>query len=579
MISTTELEKPLTQEEKDLGLARAVYFYKPAEEVLKWLKMGASTSRTDVVLSKKYGPTGETVLAAAVRDSNRVAVPLLLEYGADPHVKSVEGNSVIIDAIANGSLDITSALLGKYPKLAELTFDDERGYHHANLLHRSIFSLSTFSVILRGDWGDLATSNQLVAYYLEKPGAQRPTQALTVRYPGNIPVAEKLLDAYKDLVLMKTQEGFSPLDVVFNPRAYRHCFWDVNGYESIRCTTPENDPNPNVLTFEIDLANRKGLDRFVNREDETPDFRPPVTVIFDFTELQKVLLARAERLPEYQALKIAGQAYGGVQALQHKQAALENGLEVMNARVNSLYQEVQNDHPHFEQIWDFKKNPLKALFYELSYKHIAIMMGAYQHMSTGLSQRTKNTKLDIASMIMSFVAGHIPSPFGIPFAFIAAGTGYLGDKQEQQRYKRIIALLPGNFHPMAQELAFQNTLFIEQHLKKVSTKLEDLSQQKIEALAKRCFVIAIYTIYTIRDKDIDSSVYASQPKETQLIQKIMQTLENSPFLMELIVEQAQEMGKISEFTPAYNAKCLKQGHNEKALDHFPKKRQKQCVVM
>jgi len=111
-----------------------------------------------------------------------------------------------------------------------------------------------------------------------------------------------LLKYDEKMMFMKTREGFSPWDVVFNPRAYQQHFFDVNGQSAIRCLTAPDDPNPHVLKFQIDLSDRHGDKRFSDTEAEYGINRPLVNVIFDFTALQNLFTCRVEQSLDLQVM-------------------------------------------------------------------------------------------------------------------------------------------------------------------------------------------------------------------------------------------------------------------------------------
>lgn len=311
MYSTVE-QGELTQAQKDYGLLDSIGFFEGQNDVEQWILKGANVNAIGV--NWRTGMTQEPPLALATRLHNYTAVEVLLAYKANPSERTKTGQPIILAAVNSGCHLSAEMLLKHSPALVDCRMH-QSGWHNMNLLHYSLLKLAPFSLIQHGEWESRDMQDLLIDYFDNEP-VQRPTHPLTVRYFGGLNMATALLNAHPRLFLLKTDEGVSPYDIVCNPRAYKDRFFDINGDETIRCLTAADDPNPNVLSFQVDLCNNIGMNRFVAADDNDP--RPPITVIFDFTKLQKLFRACAEKQVDFSLVQELHQHDKRLQVVQQQ---------------------------------------------------------------------------------------------------------------------------------------------------------------------------------------------------------------------------------------------------------------------
>ncbi len=296
---------PEDQEKINVALLDALLDRKGRELVTALLDQGADPNC--FAAPSEYEETEKTTpLALAVSVGCVTAVPLLLARGANPRGVTLSGSEIIDAAVIKGDWRIADAILKADKDLVKLVGDTD-SLHDENHLHRAIFALYPYSVIQDGVWESEEMQNTLIDYWDDIKPVEIPNRPLTVSYFGNTDMATVLLNHQEKMMFMKTQEGFSPWDVVFNPRAYQQYFVDVSGHNTIRCLTGANDPNPNVLTFQIDLCDRHGAKRFSIADLDYGINRPLVTVIFDFTRLQNLFKRYVEQSLDLQVLAQAQQ--------------------------------------------------------------------------------------------------------------------------------------------------------------------------------------------------------------------------------------------------------------------------------
>ncbi len=304
------------QEKINIALLDAIISLKGSAAVVSLLDQGADPNC--FAAPSEYEETEKTTpLALAVSIGCFSAVGPLLARGANPQGVTLSGQQIIDECVVNGNQRITDAVLKADKNLAILALNTD-DLHHQTHLHRSIFALYPYSIIQDGEWESPEIRKLLIAYWDDVKAVEVPDRPLTVSYFGNTDMATVLVEHQEKMMFMKTREGFSPWDIVFNPRAYQQHFFDVNGgssterldfhnHHTIRCLTEPNDPNPNVLKFQIDLSDRHGAKRFSIADLDYGINRPLVTVIFDFTRLQNLFRRYVERSSDLQFMAQAQQ--------------------------------------------------------------------------------------------------------------------------------------------------------------------------------------------------------------------------------------------------------------------------------
>ncbi len=469
------------------------------------LKEGANPNALSVKTSPGGRPTVNPPLISAIFVGEIDFVTALIAAGADVTLEGEGGESPINLAMSRGYHDMVAAILQKDPGIIT-----SAGF---NLVMQAILSFSPMALIKHSAL-EQSEYDALRAYYLGETTIPPDTSKRDIRYRGNIDVLRVLLKyptARPEILGKNRLKGGSatPWDLVQKPRPYIEDFLDegINVSGTLRCLTQPDDPEPGVLVFEVQFSPLGKI----------PTNPPPpwIRVRYDFSDLVKEFKPFVEQLCPSDT--IARQV-----------AAIHQELKVVR-------REVESNHPHFEAIQSL--SPMKGLHYDALNKHLFIMLQAYQMMSSGLMARNQKTWMDNGSTIMRFVAGHAPSPFGIPFGVFALGLAVVANRTEKKRYERIAHLLPKNMHPLAQELAYRITCAVEAKLLSASnpSSLDRLTTTQIEELAKRAFVIAIHTIHNLKDTDLEHGGSAAQKAE-QLAQRVLQAIGYSEFLDELVVK-------------------------------------------
>jgi hypothetical protein len=469
------------------------------------LREGANPNAVGIIRTLRGGrpskPSVNPPLISAIFVGEIDFVRALIAAGADVTLEGESGSPIFL-AISMGYHDMVEAILQKDPGIIVSA--------GGNLVMTAILSFSPMALLKHSSLKD-SDYDALRAYYLGERTTPPDTGEMLLNYAGNIDIIRVLLEypTARPKILGETElkaGSVTPWDLVHNPRPYIEDFLDeyINTSGTLRCLTQPDDPEPGVLVFEVQF----------NPLGKMPTDAPWIKLRYDFGYLMREFKPFVEQLCPSDT--IARQV-----------AAIHQELKVVR-------REVESNHPHFEAIQSL--SPMKGLHYDALNKHLFIMLQAYQMMSSGLMVRNQQTLMDNGSVIMDFVAGHVPSPFGIPFRVFALGLSIAADRTEKKRYQRIAALLPKNMHPVAQELAYRITCAIEAKLLSASkpSSLERLSAAQVEALAKRAFVVAIHTIHNLRDADIQHGNAAQ--KAEQLGQRVLEAVGSSAFLDELVLQ-------------------------------------------
>jgi len=467
------------------------------------LRDGANPNAIGVIRAPGGKPTANPPLIAAIFVGEIDFVTALIAAGADVTLEGESGSPVFL-AISGGYHDMVAAILQKDPGIITSA--------PHNLVMQAILSFSPMA-LMKHSGLEQSEYDGLRAYYLGETTTPPDTSKMDIDYSGNIDVLRVLLEypTARPEILGETIGNHadapgSPWDLVQNPRPYIEDFLDegINVSGTLRCLTQPDDPEPGVLVFEVQF----------NPLGKTPTNAPWIRIRYDFSDLVKEFKPFVDQLCPSDT--IARQV-----------AAIHQELKVIR-------REVESNHPHFEAIQSL--SPMKGLHYDALNKHLFIMLQAYQMMSSGLMARNQKTWMDNGSTIMGFVAGHVPSPFGIPFGVFALGLAVVADRKEKKRYQRIANLLPKNMHPIAQELAYRITCAVEAKLLSASSpsSLDRLSATQVEELAKRAFVVAIYTVHNLKDADIEPGTAAQ--KAEQLAQRVLQAVGYSKFLDALVLK-------------------------------------------
>jgi hypothetical protein len=327
MISAADMNQTLqTQEELNLALLDAIV---GLQAIGPLLDKGAQVNTVGIPsFYDEDSVRAVTPLAWAVQVGSITAVERLLARGANTRGLTISGAEIIGTALTKGDHRIVDALLKADKNLLDLLFNTS-DLHGQNHLHHALFSMSPWSVIQDGVWESPEIRKLLIEYWHTVNTVEIPDRPLTVQYSGNSDMLTILLNHRPDMALMKTDEGISPWDIVSNPRAYQQYFFDVNGDETIRCLTAPDDPNPNVLSFQIDLSDRHGSRRFSEKDPDYGMNRPLVTVVFDFTKLQNLIRRYVQNLPAFHLIEQAQQQSKQMLAVQQQLMADQRQLQTL----------------------------------------------------------------------------------------------------------------------------------------------------------------------------------------------------------------------------------------------------------
>lgn len=468
----------------------------------KALADGADPNAIGVVLSPGRKPGTNYPLYSAVFTGDIYFVTGLIAAGADVALKG-DSEPPITLAISRGHHDMVEAMLQAKPGLIDST--------GVNLVANAILSFSSLALI-KGSTLTEAKRNALFAYYRGETTSVPGIETMELDYAGNIDVLRVLLKRHtshryllKEFDLEGREGSANAWQLIHKPTDYIPEFLSpgTNPANTLRCLSEPGDPGP--IVFEVQF---RPLVKTTN---------PPwVKVCLDFSDLIEELRPIVTELSPNEALV-------------RKYEALHKDMQL-------VHRQVERSSPYFQEIENL--SPMQGRHYDALARHLAIMLQGYQTMSSGLMQRNKNTQMDCASTIMAFVAGHTPSPWGIPFGVVSAGLSIVAEKKERQRYARIANVLPADSRPVAQELAYKLTCLVNAKLTATSPQgsLDSLSSLQVEELAKRAFVVAIYVIHNLKDTDIDQGMSAAKKSE-ELIARVLVAVGCSDFMNELIAKQ------------------------------------------
>lgn len=270
-------QKRTAAEQNDLNrrLLDAVFDYKqPA--LLAALKDGADPNAVGVTWPNDPEPSVNPPLVSAIYGENFEAFQTLIRAGANVGALDHKGEFGIVRAVRSGHDKMVEALL-----TAKRSLIDAGGIN--NLLYLAICSLGSYGILQNSTGVNAAAEAQLnilFDYHMEQmdPGVSLPKDPVVLDYKGNLDLVKTLLHYAPQHVIAKVKEGFSPLEVVQNPKKYAKEFWDCEGVRTIRCL-PFEDAYPERLTFELTLCVRGG----------DPDTHFKAIVRYDFTELRRLL--------------------------------------------------------------------------------------------------------------------------------------------------------------------------------------------------------------------------------------------------------------------------------------------------
>ncbi len=560
VLRNSEIRSPKEQNALNARLLKAIrQCDKPA--FYQTLAEGADPNAIGVILSPKGKPTVNSPLIAAIFAGEMEFVTTLIAKGADVTIPGEANISAISLAIGLGRHDMVEAVLSANPGVI-----DSNGN---NLIMEALLSFSSMALIQSSLLTEVQR-NALLAYYHGTAPTVPGIETLELHYSGQKAVLRSLLEYPAALrwLLTKTttlvdDTVTTPWDLVQNPRPHINRFLSpgMNPRGTVRCLTQPNDPEANVLVFEVEFR----------PQGKRPTNPPPpwVRVKYNFSDL------REEWRPIIKQIAPSRE--------------LADRVEVLHRNVQLVHREVARNHPYFQEIENL--NPFQGRLYDALAKHLSIMLRGYQTMSTGLAKRNRNTKMDQASNIISFIAGQAPAPWGVPFGIVSAGLSIAADKREKQRYARITEALPAESHPVAQELAYKITCMIEAKLASLpkASSLNSLTPPQVDALAKRAFVLAIHVIHGLKDTDIDKNASASK-KADELITLVLHAVDvdHKGFLNHLIIQTQSPAKDALIFGLAVNGHGHHNDHGQTELVHIMpngkedlhrKSPQQKCVLM
>ena len=484
MQSVTSMQKQLEQTNAlNASLLDAIYDFDNSALDLA-LKKGANVNAIGINWEQRDEPTSMSPLGLAVKIGNLYAVEQLLINNADVYGKTETGGSIIWEASKRGDDRIVKAILRKFPRLAEVTFNDEKEILNRNLLHNLIFSLYPYSVIQDGSWENNNKDLRLLLIdYFDEKSVQLPQHPLTVAYYGNLDMVKVLDSFHPRLVTMKTKAGFTPLDVVNNPREFKQYFYDASKKGAIQCLTEDSDPNPHILKFKIHIRNRLDAKEF------------PVTVIFDFSKLQAALQKMAESLPDFQIIQTVHEVKNQISMvngdLGQRLIQVQDKLSTVQGQVGGLAIVVKRhaDLVGVDDLEDFnnflanienRKNA-KAFF-----KHVEVGLSAFHVYCTNVKGggTVKSGSLDFVATILdvsSNLVGSIPVAGSILEKLVnvaSAGVKKVDEARETNIAHSVAKLgTITDMVPIFKEVARQLTECYFQPLEEILATAEEAKEQ------------------------------------------------------------------------------------------------------
>ncbi len=543
VLRSSEVRSPEEQNAVNARLIKAMLKRdKPAFH--QALAEGADPNAIGVVLSPRGKPTTNPALLSAMFTGEIEFVTTLIAKGADVTLPAEDNMSAISLAIQLGRYDMVETVLQANPGVI-----DSNGN---NLIMEALLSFSAPALIKHSMLTE-AKRNALLAYYNGTATTVPGIETMELNYGGNLDVLRVLLKhptARRLLLAETTMENgdTTPWELIQNPRNYIQDFLDpgMNPRDTVRCLTEPGDPDPKVVRFAVQFrpqAKRRPT-------DPTP---PWVKVCCDFSDL----------IEEWRPI---------IKDIAPSRE-LADRVEVLHQNVQLVHRQVARNHPFFQEIENL--SPSQGRLFDALAKHLSIMLGGYQTMSSGLAQRNQNTKMDKASTILSFIAGQAPSPWGAPFGIVSVGLSIAADRREKQRYLRIAEALPAESHPVAQELAYKMTCMVEAKLASLPKpgSLDTLTPSQVDALAKRAFVLAINVIHNLKDTDIDKTASASK-KADELMTLVLHTVDvdHADFLNALIIQTQCPPKNVLIFSLAANGNGTNghgHSHNGNAGGYHP----------
>lgn len=314
------------------------------------LSEGANIEAIGVIWDYEDEPSDSAPLSMAIEVNYLYGVKRLLALGANLYTLNGGEMPPFSEAILHGNEKVVQAMLAEDPKLLDMKFGAEK---HTPL-HTALLRLTTYSLIEDGDWGSRELENQVAGYYNGLRETLPTPLPAFVSYKGNLDVINILIRQNPRFLTTPNGLGFTPLDIVMNPRKYWDRFSDSQGRKTIRYLTSDQDPNDALLCFQATLTDRTGSERF------------SIVVHYDFTTLRGLFASVADVRVlgvEHQVREHTGQ----MASFRTEVEGVRSELSTVKYQQDVLSTIFQSDIENRQAVERFRQHPNLLSFYRRFY--------------------------------------------------------------------------------------------------------------------------------------------------------------------------------------------------------------------